>query len=150
MLKKITTYIMNDDGKLIAAAIGALVAIIIFIIKDIIMYEIRESKKRKKLLLDRKLTSIYGPLFAVCVTGQNSISTFMKDDSLFEKYTTNGHLLSDKLITYIGEYQKLGRGDLRDPVFSAGGDGQKALEISIAFSKCLENEFRKLRKKYIA
>lgn len=141
-------YIMEHPEKIIAAGIGALVAVSIFIVKDIIIYWIRESKKKKKALIDRKLTNIYGPLYSVCVTGQNTIATFMADDNLFEKYTTNSHLLSDELINYLTEYHKLGRGDLRNLTFNAGGDNMKALDISVKFSKQLSKEFKELRKKY--
>jgi len=98
MLEELSVFLNTEAGKvIIPALIGAFTAIIVIFIKDIVLHELRESKKRKNELLDRKLSQVYGPLYMITVTGQNTITSIYSDDKVFEKLISNLHLLSPNL-----------------------------------------------------
>jgi hypothetical protein len=148
MLEILSSFLNTETAKIVVpAVIGALTAIITILIKDIILYEIRERKKERKALVDRKLTQLYGPIYFVCVTGESSITSLLQDDSIYEKLIGNLHLLSPELQKLLNEYNSLGRGSYRDPQFSLE-NRKKALEISSQFSKRLEHEMNTLRRLY--
>jgi len=88
----------------IPAVIGAFVAIIVFILKDIILYWYRTNKQRKMDILDRKLAELYGPLFIAMYAGEGMIGNIFSDNATYEKLITNMHLLSPKLFILIKEY----------------------------------------------
>lgn len=148
MLEALAAFSTTDSGKvIIPALIGAITAILVIFIKDILLHEIREHRKRKNDLLDRKLSELYGPLYMIAVTGQNTITTILSDDKVFEKLISNLHLLSPNLQKLLNEYNALGKGDYRNPQF-VPQNGKKALEISEQFTKQLEKEMSILRKSY--
>lgn len=148
MLEELSTFSTTEAGKvIIPALIGAITAIIIIVIKDIILYELREHKRRKNELLDRKLSQVYGPLYMITVTGQNTISSILSDDKVFDKLISHLHLLSPKLQKLLNDYNALGNGDYRNPQF-VPAKGKKAIKISEQFSKQLEEEMTILRKSY--
>ena len=148
MLDMLSSFINTEPGKIVVpAVIGALTAIITMVIKDIILYEIRERKKERKALVDRKLSQLYGPLYMVCVTGQSTISTFLMDDSIYEKLICNLHLLSPELQKLLNYHNSLGGGNFRNPQFSPE-NMKKSIETSEQFSKRLEQEMSTLRRLY--
>ncbi len=148
MLEELSVFLNTEAGKvIIPALIGAFTAIIVIFIKDIVLHELRESKKRKNELLDRKLSQVYGPLYMIAVTGQNTITSILSDDKVFEKLISNLHLLSPNLQKLLNDYNALSSGDYRNPQFIPA-KGLKAIEISKQFATQLEKEMTILRKAY--
>jgi len=148
MLKELSTFINTDAGTvIIPALIGAFTAIFIIFLKDILLQELRERRKNKQELLDRKLSQLYSPLYMITVTGQNTITSILTDDKVFEKLITNLHLLSPELQELLNEHNALGSGDYRNPNFR-GENSIKAIEISEQFASRLEEEMHSLRKAY--
>lgn len=127
----------------IPALIGAFVAIITFLIKDIFL----QKRKERRDLIDRKLSELYGPLYTVCVMGQSTIATFLMDDKIYEKLISNLHLLSPQLQELLNKYNSLGSGNFRNPQFTTTA-GREALEISRLFTERLEHELEEMRKAY--
>jgi len=140
----------NNDffSILTPAIIGAVSAIIIMIIKDLIFYNIRERKKNRLELLDRRLTNIYSPLYLVCVSANNMITTFVKDDVIYEKLNSNMHLLSPELSNLLNEHFKLCHGDFRNPQMDIQ-EQRKAIDISDKFIKQVKKETELLRAEYL-
>jgi hypothetical protein len=108
---------MSDNVK--AAIIGAISALIVTLIKDVIIDEIRRSKESKKALIDRRLAELYSPLWVALGGGANTLVQILSDDLAYQKLTTNFHLLSKDLRELFQEFMKLGRGnDVRHPEFT--------------------------------
>ena len=148
MLEALSVFLNTEAGKvIIPAIIGAVTAIIAILIKDIVLHELRERKRRKNELLDRKLSEVYGPLYMITVTGQNTISSILADDKVFEKLISNLHLLSPELQKLLNDYNALGKGDYRNPQF-VPAKAKEAIEISNQFATQLEKEMNLLRKSY--
>lgn len=134
-------------GLIFSALIGAISAILIMIVKDIIIYGIRHKHERSRSLIDRKLSSIYGPIYTVCITADYQIAEIFRSDFIFEKYVANMHLLSKELIDLINQYQKLGTGDYRDLRFTMS-NREESLDVNLKFRTQLIKEITELRNRY--
>lgn len=148
MQELISSIFNTEIGRVsISAIIGACVAILSILMKDIILYELRERRKEKKALINRKLTQLYSPLYMVCITREGSISNLLTDDAIYKKLMLNMHLLSPKLQQLFNNYNSLCTGGIRKPEFSAE-NSKKAIEISNDFSSVLKKEMDELRMHY--
>lgn len=148
MLETLSAFLDTETGIIVLpAAIGASIAILTILIKDIFLHEIRRRRMDKRALVDRKLTQLYGPLYMVCVTGKSTISSVLMDDAIYEKLISNLHLLSPELQKLLNEFGDLGTGDFRNPQFSPERM-KKALEISNQFTNRLDKEMSALREAY--
>ena len=82
---------------IIPALIGAGAAILVFIIKDVVLYELRE----KRDLLDRRLSQLYAPIFVALKGGTGALGNiFLSDEKIFEKFTENMHLRKSRALRY--------------------------------------------------
>ncbi|HBC3955570.1 hypothetical protein HJ205_23060 [Vibrio parahaemolyticus] len=148
MFEKLLAFATTDEGKiLVPAAIGATVAILTILLKDVILHEIRETRKDRKELLHTKLSKIYGPLYTVVVSSKCTLITFFTDDNNYKLYVENQHLLSDELMSLINELLAMGRGDPRNPQYGVD-EQRKVLDITEKFSVQIEKEMKALRTEY--
>jgi hypothetical protein len=137
---------MSDNVK--AAIIGAISALIVTLIKDVIIDEIRRSKESKKALIDRRLAELYSPLWVALGGGANTLVQILSDDLAYQKLTTNFHLLSKDLRELFQEFMKLGRGnDVRHPEFTVS-DQRKMIALHEKIIPVLKSEIEGLRKEY--
>ena len=142
MEPEITTIILP-------AVIGAGSAILVFVIKDIVLYEIREKRALKRKLLDRRLTELYTPIFIALKGGEGMLGNiFLEDERIFEKFTKNMHLLSPELYGIVQRYMKLGR-DVRSETLTVS-EQKIAIDLSKQFNETFLSEFERLREEYQA
>lgn len=128
---------------IIPAIIGAVGAIVVFVVKDLILYELRERKNRRLQILDRRLSQLYGPLIVALKGGEGMLSNIFHEDMIFEKFMLNLHLLSPELKNIAHEYIKLGR-DVRIDEMGIEEKG-KAIELSKRFNNILIRESQDLQ-----
>lgn len=148
MLSSLTSYLSTDSGKVvIPALIGAITAILIMVLKDFILYEFRESKAQKKALIDKKLSALYGPLYTVIVSANQTLPTFFIDKSNYQNFVAHQHLLSPELQSMVDECLSLSDGSFENPTAKIN-DISKVLEISEKFKVQLKKEMNALRKNY--
>jgi hypothetical protein len=144
----INKFIATDSGKIIIPAlIGALTAIFIMVMKDFILHEIRESKKEKRKLTDSKLSKVYGPLYTVVVSANQTLPTFFMDSNNYNMFVCHQHLLSGELQNLLDECLALGNGDFKNPTASSS-DLIKIIDITERFKVQLKKEMVELRKNY--
>lgn len=137
---------MSDNIK--AAIIGAAAALLVTLIKDVILDQIRRSRESKKTLIDRKLTELYSPLWVALGGGANALTNILSDDFTYAKLTANFHLLSELLRTKIQEFMKLGGGpDVRRPQMGID-DMKRSMELHQEIIPILESEISELRHQY--
>lgn len=137
---------MSDNVK--AAIIGAVSALLVTLIKDVILDQIRRSRESKKALIDRKLTELYSPLWVALGGGANTLTQILSDDLAYSKLTANFHLLSEQLKTKVEEFMKLGSGtDVRNPRMDVS-DMKRSMELQEEIIPILESEMRELRSQY--
>ena len=136
---------MSDEIK--AAIIGAVAALVVTFIKDVVIDEIRAHRQAKKALIDRRLAELYSPLWVVLGGGGNGLGNILADDFAYSKLTSNFHLLSSELRRPIEEFMKLGTGDIRHPKFSAD-ELKRTSELQTQIVDTLRSEMSALRKKY--
>ncbi|ANQ21424.1 hypothetical protein BA893_06980 [Vibrio natriegens] len=148
MLDSVESFISTDSGKVvIPALIGAVTAILIMVFKDFILYEIRESKKEKRALIDKKLSVLYGPLYTVVVSANQTLPTFFMDKTNYRDFVAHQHLLSSELQSMIDECLSLGDGSFENPTARIN-DMPKVFEISEKIKVQLKKEMDILRKNY--
>ncbi|GEM_PF-3570694 len=148
MLESLASYLSTDSGKVvIPALIGAITAILIMVLKDVILYGFRESKKEKKALIDKKLSTLYGPMYTVIVSANQTLPTFFIDKSNYQNFVAHQHLLSSELQSMIDECLSLGDGTFENPT-ARMNDIPKILEITEKFKVQLKKEMNILRKSY--
>ncbi len=132
-----------------AAIIGAVSALAVTLIKDVIIDGLRRSKESKKALIDRKLTELYSPLWVALGGGANRLVHILTDDLAYRQLTANFHLLSQELRGLIQEFMKLGSGsDVRHPEFTLD-DQKKMIQLQNKLYPLLEGEIDALRNKYL-
>ena len=136
---------MSDN--VVAAIIGAVSALIVTLVKDVIIDEIRRYKESKKALIDKRLTELYSPLWVVLGGGANALRNILSDDFAYEKLTTNFHLLSKRLRQLIEEFMKLGKGDIRHPQLGPN-EMKRGMELQEEIVSVLGSEISELRGKY--
>ena len=128
---------------IIPALIGAGAAILVFIIKDVFLYELRE----KRDLLDRRLSQLYAPIFVALKGGTGMLGNiFLSDENIFDKFTANMHLLSPALYDIAQEYLQLGK-DVRAETLPLN-EQKRAIELSKKFNEIFLEEFKNLREEY--
>ena len=148
MFELITEFIATDAGKIVVPAlIGALTAILIMVFKDFILHELRESKKEKRRLTDIKLSKVYGPLYTVVVSANQTLPTFFMDSSNYNMFVCNQHLLSKELQILLDECLALGDGTFSNPTASYN-NVPRIIEITETFKIQLKKEMDVLRKNY--
>lgn len=148
MWQSLLEFSISDSGKIIVPAlIGAVVAIITIIIKDIILHQIRESRKDRKNLIHTKLSKLYGPLYTVVVSGSSTLTTYFSDSENYKNFISHQHLLSKDLQHLVDECISIGRGNFRDPQCTPD-ELRKILDITAKFKTQLIKEMESLRKKY--
>lgn len=148
MWDSLLKFSISDSGKIIVPAlIGAVVAIITILIKDIILHEIRESRKEKKELIHTKLSKLYGPLYTVVVSATSTLSTYFSDDENYRLFVGHQHLLSEELQKLIDECLSTGKGNFRNPICTPD-EMKKIINITEKFKIQLEKEMKILRKNY--
>lgn len=128
------------------ALIGAGSAILVLVIKDIVLFEIREARVVRRQLLDRKLTKLYAPLAVALKGGKGTLDNIYSDTAIFERFVENMHLLSPRLYNLISEYSQLG--DAVRPRQFRHSEGDKRIEITQQVLKIFPMEFEKLREQY--
>lgn len=131
---------------ILPAATGAGSAILVFIIKDIVLFEIRERRQAKRELLDRKLTKLYGPIAVALKGGEGLLGNTFRDDQIFATFTENMHFLSPKLFEIVSEHMKLTK-SVRGTEISRV-DGEKVIEFNKRFTEVFYLGFESLRKEY--
>jgi hypothetical protein len=137
---------MSDN--VIAAIIGAVSALLVTLIKDVILDQIRGARESRKALIDRKLTELYSPLWVALGGGANTLTHILSDDLAYSKLTANFHLLSEPLKTKVEEFMKLGRGpDVRSPQMTSE-EIRRSLDLHKEIIPILESEMRELRSQY--
>ncbi|EOW0803642.1 hypothetical protein ACN2MB_004689 [Vibrio parahaemolyticus] len=148
MFENFIAFATTDGGKvLVPAAIGAIIAVLTILLKDIILHEIRESRKERKELLHTKISKIYGPLYTVVVSSKCTLSTFFYDDDSYKLFVENQHLLSEELMSLINELMALGSGVPRERMYTVS-EQRQVLEITEKFSVQIDKEMKKLRAAY--
>lgn len=129
------------------ALIGAGSAIIVFFVKDIILYELRERRVQKLNLLDRRLSQLYAPIFVALKGGEGMLGNiFVDDDKIFEKFTENMHLLGPELYDLAQQYMTLGR-TVRADIMNVT-EQRQAIDLSRRFNEVFLSEFERLREEY--
>ncbi len=137
----------QETAKLILPAlIGAGSAILVFLIKDIILFELRERRIIRRQLLDRKLSKLYAPLAVALKGGAGTIDNIFSDNDIFPKYMENMHLLSPDLYNLMHRYSQLGD-NVRAKSFKHS-EGEQRIEITKEFLELFPREFEKLREEY--
>ena len=136
---------MSNEVK--AAMIGAVAALVVTFIKDVVIDEIRAHRQAKKALIDRRLAELYSPLWVVLGGGGNALGNILSDDFAYSKLTSNFHLLSSQLRQLVEEFMKLGTGDIRHPQLSRD-ETQRTMELQTQIVDTLRSEISALRKKY--
>lgn len=136
---------MSDNVK--AAIIGAVSALIVTVIKDVIIDGRRRSNESKKALVDRRLAELYSPLWVVLGGGANALGNVLSDDFAYAKLTTNFHLLSKQLRKLIEEFMKLGTGDTRHPKLGLD-EMKRSIELQEEIVSVLGAEISELRREY--
>jgi hypothetical protein len=132
---------------ILPAIIGAGSAIVVLVIKDIVLYEIRERRSEKRKLLDRRLSQLYAPIFIALKGGEGMLGNiFLADERIFEKFTENMHLLSPELYDIAQQYMKLGK-DVKSETLLLS-EQKIALELSKQFNETFLSEFERLREEY--
>jgi hypothetical protein len=136
---------MSDTVK--SAIIGALSALIVTLVKDVIIDQIRRSRESRKALIDRRLTELYSPLWVALGGGANSLGQILSDDFVYGKLVTNFHLLSKRLRELIEQFLKLGTGDVRGPRLGLN-EMKTSIELQKEIVSVLASEMRDLRAEY--
>lgn len=136
---------MSDQ--VLAAIIGATSALIVALVKDIVLDNIRLSRESKKALIDRKLTELYSPIWVALGGGANVLGQILSDDFAYTKLTANFHLLSDPLKARMEEFMTLGRGDVRHPQLNSS-EMKRSMELKDEIVGILESEMKQLRDQY--
>jgi len=130
-----------------AAIIGALSALLVTLIKDVILEQIRRKRESRKALIDRKLTQLYSPLWVALSGGPNALGHMLADDFVYERLTANFHLLSEPLKTLIEEFMQLGKGDVRNRQYSPKEAGE-AFALQGKILPVLASDIQGLRNQY--
>lgn len=99
----------QDSRVILPALIGAASALLVVFLKDLLLTELRDRRTRKRELLDRRLSQLYGPLLVAMKGGEGTLGNLYLDDRIFERFITNLHLLSPELQDIAQDYMKLGK-----------------------------------------
>lgn len=148
MWESFIQFTSSEAGKVaVPALIGSIVAILTILLKDIVLHEIRESRRERKEIIHTKLSKLYGPLYTVVFSSDCTLPTFFADDENYKSFIQNQHLLSKELQKLIDECLCMGRGDPRMPTYSTA-EMDKVLDITKRFKVQIKKEMDELRLKY--
>lgn len=136
---------MNILETAVASLVGAVSALLIVLVKDVILDGLRERRRERRQLLDRRLTQLYAPLWVATHGGGQMVTEIIVDREINTKLASNFHLLSPRLQALVTELfslvDKKGRGKLPD--------AERVLQLHREFTTELASEIEKLRAAYV-
>ena len=134
------------DPTVLAALIGALSALAVVLVKDIILDSLRESRRSRQELLNRRLSQLYSPLWIGFGGEQGVLANVMMNEDARLRLAENYHLLSSELRSIVDEALLLVRrkGDKWEANVT---DMERLLELTPEFKRFLKRDFESLRSK---
>lgn len=137
----------TDERSFAACLDWCPVAVLVFLLRDIIVYEIRSRRDQKCQLLDRRLSKLYAPVFLALKGGTGGLTNIYSDELLYQKFVENMHLLSPELHALVKEFVTFG-GSVRPAEFTVH-EQKRILDLSNQFSELFVAEFEALRGEYM-
>ena len=136
---------------IIAAIIGAVVAVGVFVVRDLIVASHNKSRTARAKLVEEKLSKIYSPLMSLMGTKDleksHTLAELHYNDQLRSAVSQNLHLLSPLLRDMITEALSMGRWRGANQGFTSTEQG-RLIEMTEPFRSELFKEFEALQKEH--
>jgi hypothetical protein len=141
------TVLSQVDATLIAASIGASVSLALWILRDVLLEGRKERRRRRRELVERKLTEIYSPLWVAFGGRDGSLPNILNHREIRTQIGAHFHLLSPELQDILGRVLLLGR--FQDGTLSyTVTDGERLIEANPPFVAALEADLKRLQEEF--
>jgi hypothetical protein len=135
------------QASLIAAIVGAVSALVVVVVRDLIIERHKEYRERKRALVEKKLTEIYSPLWIAFGGDDGQLGNVLGDKKMRDQISARFHLLSPELQDLLSRSLLVGRFEKGE--FSVTtSQMDRLLQTSPAFKQALKKDLERLQKEF--
>ena len=135
----------QPQAYLVAALVGAIAAIVVMILRDVIIEDRREQRRRRWALIEKRLSEIYSPLWVTFGGEDGTLNNVLGNEGMRTRIGAHFHLLSAELQDVMARSLMIGRFEAGN--FMVGiSDMERLIELTPSFKATLLRDIAKLQK----
>jgi len=135
------------QASLVAAIVGAVSALIVVLVRDLVIERNKEYRQRKRALVEQKLTEIYSPLWIAFGGDDGQLGNVIGDKKMRDQISARFHLLSPELQDLLSRSLLVGRFE-KGEFFVTTSQMDRLLDMSPAFKQALKKDLERLQKEF--
>jgi hypothetical protein len=135
------------QASLIAAIVGAVSALVVVVVRDLIIERHKEYRERKRALVEKKLTEIYSPLWIAFGGDDGQLGNVVGDKKMRDQISARFHLLSPELQDLLSRSLLVGRFEKGEFLVTTS-QMDRLLQMSSAFKQALQKDLERLQKEF--
>jgi len=135
------------QASLLAAIVGAVSALVVVLVKDLIIERHKENRERRRALIEKKLTEIYSPLWIAFGGDDGQLGNIIGNKNVLDQISARFHLLSPELQDILSRSLLLGRFE-KDEYLLTTSQMKRLLQMSLAFKEALRKDLEELQREF--
>lgn len=135
------------QASLLAAIVGAVSALVVVLVKDLIIERHKENRERRRALIEKKLTEIYSPLWIAFGGDDGQLGNIIGNKNVLDQISARFHLLSPELQDILSRSLLLGRFE-KDEYLLTTSQMKRLLQMSPAFKEALRKDLEELQREF--
>jgi hypothetical protein len=135
------------EASLLAAIVGAVSALVVVLVKDVIIEGRKERRERRRILIEKKLTEIYSPLWIAFGGDDGQLGNIIGDKDVRDQISARFHLLGPELQDMLSRSLLLGRFERGEHRLTVS-EMERLLQMTPAFKQALQKDLGELQKEF--
>lgn len=129
---------------LTSSLIGAIAALIVMILRDVVIENRRDRRRRRRTLVEQKLSHAYGPLWIAFGGDSGQLGNVLADKDARDRIGVIFHLLSADARRILGKSLRLGK-FVRDRYEASLEEMEEIARLSTELKKILKKDMDELQ-----
>jgi hypothetical protein len=135
------------QASLVAAIVGAVSALVVVLVKDLIIERHKDNRERRRALIEKKLTEIYSPLWIAFGGDDGQLGNIIGNKNVLDQISARFHLLSPELQDILSRSLLVGHFE-KDVYLLTTSQMERLLQMSPAFKDALRKDLEKLQREF--
>lgn len=135
------------QASLVAAIVGAVSALVVVLVKDLIIERHKENRERRRALIEKKLTEIYSPLWIGFGGDDGQLGNIVSNKNLRDQVGARFYLLSPELQDILSRSLLVGHFEKGEYLVTTS-QMDRLLKMTPAFKEALRKDLDKLQKEF--
>ena len=135
------------QASLVAAIVGAVSALVVVLVKDLIIERNKEIRERRRELVEKKFTEIYSPLWIAFGGDEGQLGNIVGNKNLRDQISARFHLLSPELQDILSRSLLVGHFEKGEYLVTTS-QMDRLLQMTPAFKQVLQKDLERLQKEF--